>query len=141
MDRFPRANVASSDCGFSLVEVMVAMLVFVIGLTGVAQLLAISLAMHADAREATTGTQQAQGKLDELMKLNFSAPAVQLSGAESLSSNVADHFDVPAPSLLRRWRVENGPAAGTRLVTVRVTNARARQYGRRVDLTTVIRQW
>ena len=86
-------------------------------------------------------TQQAQGKLDELMKLGFSSPAVQLTGPESLTSNVADHFDTPAPSLLRRWRVANGPAAGTRLVTVRVTNARARQYGRQIDLTTVIRQW
>lgn len=117
------------------------MLVFVIGLTAVAQLLAVSLTMHADAREATTDTQQAQGKLDELMKLSFTAPSVQISGANSLTSNVADHFDAPAPSLLRRWRVVDGPAAGTRLVTVRVINDRARQYGRQIDLTTVIRQW
>jgi len=47
----------------------------------------------------------------------------------------------PTSCPTRRWRVQDGPAPNTRLLTVRVLNQRARQYGRQVDLTTVIRQW
>ena len=127
--------------GFTLVEVMVAMLVLIVGLVGVAQVLAVSLLMHADAREATTATQQAQAKIDELMKANFTLPSLQLAGPESLTGNVNNHFDTPAPGITRRWRVENGPAVNTRLLTIRVLDSRARRYGGQIDLATVIRQW
>ena len=140
MDKSPSTSRRTSGAaGFSVVEVIVGMLVLMIGLVGVAQLLAVSIFMHADAREATTATGFAQAKIDQLMKLNFTAPEVQLAG--SLTSDVANHFDTPAQSVTRRWSVANGPAAGTRLVTVRVLNARARRYGRQIDLTTVVRQW
>jgi hypothetical protein len=47
----------------------------------------------------------------------------------------------PETGITRRWRIKAGPVANTRLVTVRVVDVRARQYGSTIDLTTIIRQW
>ncbi len=129
------------DDGFSLIEVMVASLVLTIGLVSLVQLLIVSTMTHHDAREATIATQQAEAKLDELVKMNFAAPPVQITGADTLDANVANYFDEPVTAVTRRWRVQAGPTGGTRLVTVRVLNTRARRYGREVELTTVLRQW
>lgn len=145
MDKYCfRKHRTPNETGFSLVEVLVATLVVTIGLVSMVQLLAVSTVMHADAREASTATQQAQAKIDELTKLNLAtAAAVQITPAspDSLTTNVANYFDTPQTGVTRRWRVQAGPAANTRILTVRVINLRARQYGAQVDLTTIIRQW
>ena len=130
--------------GFSLVEVLVATLVVTTGLVAMAQLMAVSTVMYADARQASVATLQAQKKLDELMKLNLvTDEEVQITpvSPDSLTTNVTNYSDTPESGITRRWRVEAGPGGDTRLVTVRVINQRARQYGATVDLTTVIRQW
>lgn len=133
----------SDQAGFSLVEVLVATLILTIGLISMAQLLAVTTVMHTDAREATAATQQAQAKLDELVKLTWTNAAVQITPVtpDSLTTNVTNYFDTPQAGITRRWRVQAGPAANTRILTVRVVNLRARQYGAQVDLTTIIRQW
>lgn len=134
----------SADAGFSLIEVLVATLVVTLGLVSMAQLLAVATLMHADSRQATTATQQARGKIDELVKLNLStAPQVQITPAtpDSLTTNVTNYFDTPETGITRRWRVQTGPAGDTRLLTVRVINTHARQYGAQIELTTIIRQW
>jgi type IV pilus modification protein PilV len=136
---FPERNRQS---GFTLVEVLIAMLVLTTGLIGLAQLLAVTTTMHSDAREATIATQLAQSKFDELMKLNLATnPAIQITAADTLAANTANYFDTPQAGVTRRWRVVAGPAANTRTVTIRVLDARARQYGRQMDFTTIIRQW
>lgn len=144
MDRCSFSKRARSEVGFSLIEVLVATLVMTVGLVSLVQLLAVSTVMHADAREATTATQYAQAKIDELAKLNLStAAAVQITPVtpDSLANNVTNYFDTPQTGVTRRWRVQAGPTGDTRIVTVRVINIRARQYGAQVDLTTIIRQW
>ena len=138
-----RSSFLSSSRGASLIEVLIATLVLTIGLVGMAQLMGVSMLMHLNAREATTATQLAQAKVDELMKLNMAtAPAVQITpaNASSLTTNVANYFDSPQAAITRRWRIQPGPAANTRVLTVRVINARARQGGQ-VDVSTIIRQW
>lgn len=131
------------DSGFSLVEVLIAMLVVTIGLVSMAQLMAVTTVMHADARETSTATQLAQAKLEELIKLNLAtAAAVQITvDPDSLDENVTNYFDTVGSTITRRWKVEDGPTDDTRIVTVRVINSRARQYGSRIELTTIIRQW
>jgi prepilin-type N-terminal cleavage/methylation domain-containing protein len=136
-----RKRATTSDAGFSLVEVMVSTVILTVGLTAMAQLLAISVRMHSDAREASLSTQLAQTQLDTLVKLDFTAPQIQITGADTLNANTANYFDTPQPAVTRRWNVIAGPAANTRLLTVRVINRRARQYGAQVDISTIIRQW
>jgi Tfp pilus assembly protein PilV len=131
-----------ADGGFSLVEVLVATLLLTTAFVAMAQLLGISTVMHTDARAASTATQLAQAKIDELMKLNMTTDAaVQVTGANSLVADVANYFDVPQQGITRRWQVEAGPTADTRLLHIRVLNKHARQYGSEIELTTMLRQW
>jgi prepilin-type N-terminal cleavage/methylation domain-containing protein len=137
-----RTDGRRGDRGFSLVEVLVATLLLTTAFVAVAQLLGISTVMHTDARAASTATQLAQAKVDELMKLNMTTDAaVQITGANSLTADVANYFDAPQTGITRRWQVEAGPTADTRILRVRVINRGARQYGSAIDLTTMLRQW
>jgi len=138
---FCRSRARTSEAGFSLVEVLVSTVILTIGLTAMAQLLAVATTMHADAREATRSTQLAQEQIDRLVRQPFTAAAVQITGTNTLVANTANYFNLPAPGITRRWRVVAGPAPNTRLLTVRVINRRARQYGAQVDISTIIRQW
>jgi prepilin-type N-terminal cleavage/methylation domain-containing protein len=150
----PRDNCRSSDArrrgrserGFSLVEVLVAMGLFTVGMLALAQLLAAGVQMHQLGRNTDAATQLAQAKFEELMKLNFNtAAAVQLtpSGVDALGANTANYFDVPAGNqFTRRWRVEAGPTPRTRRVTVRIEPIQAsRRTHRPIEITTLIREW
>ncbi len=131
------------ELGFSLVEVLVAMLVFLIGSVTVAQSLAITTRMHLQARNTTEATRLAEGKFGELMKLDFAAdPVIQITAADTLNANVVNYFDTPMAGLVtRRWQVQAGPTANTRFVTVRVIDRQGSLGERTVNLTTLIRQW
>ena len=132
------------ESGFSLVEALVAMVVITVGLVSMAQLMAVTAMRHHDAREVALATELGQSKLEELRQLNLAtAPALRTTplSPDSLSTDVAGYFDTPVTGVTRRWRVKAGPVSNTRLVTVRVVDVRARQYGSTMDLTTIIRQW
>lgn len=134
----------AGERGFGLVEVLVSTLILTFGLVSVAQLLAVTTQVHMGAREAARSTRDAQAKVDALMKLNFThAPEIQITplATDSLNADVPNYFDHPAPGLTRRWRVQAGPSADTRLVSVRVLNNSAANNGRQIDLVTVIRRW
>ena len=130
--------------GFSLVEALVAMVVITLGLVSMAQLMAVTAMRHHDAREVALATERGQAKLEELMKLNLAtAPELAITplSPDSLATDVPGYFDTPETGITRRWRVEAGPVPDTRLVTIRVVDVRARQYGSTIELTTIIRQW
>jgi prepilin-type N-terminal cleavage/methylation domain-containing protein len=135
-----------SECGFSLVEVLVAMGLFTVGMLALAQLLAVGVQMHQLGRNTDVATQLAQAKFEELMKLNFNtAAAVQLtpSGANALGTNTANYFDIPEGNqFTRRWLVETGPTPRTRRVTVRIEPIQvSRRTHRPIEITTLIREW
>ena len=148
VERLRCLRVAESSCpdrlrrdhGFTLVEVMICTLILTTGMIGIAGLLAVTTQMHVGAREATRSSRLAEDKVDELMKMDFATdPAVAVGG--SLTADVVNYFETPGDGITLRWSVANGPVASTRIVTVRVQNLRAQQYGRQVDLSTMIRQW
>ena len=131
-----------TDAGFSLIEVMIAMLVITIGLIGMAQLVAVTTLVHSDARRASIATELGQAKIDELGGMDLAADAaVQItpSSPDSLEQNVDDYYDAPAPTITRRWKVEAGPTSSTRVVTVRVINSGSRQYGTTMYFRTILR--
>lgn len=142
----PGRSSIRSDTGVTLIEVLIATVILVVGLVAGAQLLALSIQMHQLAAETTDATRLANNKLEELMKLNFAAdPAIQITpvGLDPLTQNVPNYFDVPVAGVYtRRWLVQAGPTATTRLVTVRLVPAQTdRRVAKEVDLTTVVRQW
>lgn len=132
-----------SEGGFSLIEVVFAASILVVGLLSLAQLLAVTIRAETMARNGAEATRVAQGKLDELMKANFDTnPAVQITpvGTDSLASNVANYFDTPTPRTIRRWQVSAGPAT-TRILTVRVLVANGTTTFRVLDLSTLLQRW
>ena len=137
-ERGPGHRRSKSEGGFTLVEVLVCTFILTIGMVSIAGLLAVTLQAQQGARESARSTRLAQEKVDELMKMNFTAADVSVGG--NLDANVANHNETPIPGVTLRWVVAAGPTDDTRVVTVRVTNMRAQQQ-RRADLTTIIRQW
>ena len=98
-DRFGHA-------GFSLVEVMVAMVVFLVAAVGLAQLLPMTTRMHLQAQNTTEATRLAQGKIDELTTLGFGIdPSIQITSADVLNMDMPNYFDTPATGVTRRWSV------------------------------------
>lgn len=135
----------TSERGFSLIEVLIATVVFVTGSVALAGLLVVSVNKHQLGRNTVDATLLASTKIEELAKLNFgTAAAVQITpnGADSLGQNVAPYFDTPANGYTRRWQVAAGPNADTRVVTLRVIppGADVRQF-RLVEVTTILRSW
>jgi type II secretory pathway pseudopilin PulG len=131
--------------GFTLVEALVSTMLLTGGMVAVAQLLVISLSMHHLGRRQSEASAMATAKIEELMKLNFNtaaAIAVTPTSPDSLSENVANYFDTTAAGYTRRWKVEAGPVADTRRVTVRVVPPRIdfNQF-RTVEVVTIIRRW
>jgi type II secretory pathway pseudopilin PulG len=150
-ERLPSPRAVASSCskgrfgegGFTLVEVMICTLILTTGMVAIAGLLAVTTQMHVGAREAARSTRLAQEKIDELMKRDFDTDG-EVSIGGSLTDNQADHFEENPDDLdgiTVRWTVADGPIADTRRLTVRVDNLRAQQYGRRVELSTIIRYW
>ena len=131
-----------SKYGFSLVEVMVAMVIFLVASVSIAQLLAMTTRMHLQAHNGTEATRLAEAKLDELKTLDFDIdPSIQITTGDALNTDIANYFDLPATGVVRRWSVTPGPTASTRTITVRVIDSAGSLGARTVDLTTVLRRW
>jgi prepilin-type N-terminal cleavage/methylation domain-containing protein len=151
----------SNDRGFTLIEVLIAMVVLTVALVSLAELMAITLRLQQLGRNQTSAVRLAQDKIDELMSQNFTAAQLTVGG--SLTADQANHFDDPTPAgggnsiYKRRWTVANttfvdqgnnggamtNVAAGsTRVVTVRVIPLVGdRRISPAVDLVTVVRCW
>lgn len=135
---------SSSDNGFSLIETLIATVVLTIGLVGTAEFLAVALRSHQLAKGSAETTRYAQAKLEELTKANFStSPAIQISSAATLNSDVANYFDTPAAGFTRRWTVSAvtlDPAL--RKVVVRVIpSSNDRRQAQEALITGVLRSW
>lgn len=148
----------SNERGFTLVEVLIAMIVLTVALVSLAQLMAITLRMQMLGRNQTAAIRVAQDKIDELMPLNFTNAQLAIGG--SLTADDANHFDSTDPLYRVRWTVAAGPADpgvaanSVRILTVRViplTSLTAAQGGTRTradnrtatvtDITTLVRCW
>jgi len=136
----PRSPQPSSAAGIALVEVLIAMLVLIVGLVATAQLLVVSTTARTDAGAVTTATLDAQDKLEELLAAGFSAPELRVGTIDTLATDVPGAFDRTAAGRTRRWRVDAGPVADTRLVRVLVLSPRARAPGGRVELLSLVRR-
>jgi prepilin-type N-terminal cleavage/methylation domain-containing protein len=139
----------SDDRGFTVIEVLIAMIILTVALVSMAELMAVTLRLQQLGRNQTSAVRLAQDKIDELMSQNWAA-APQLVVGGSLTADQADHFDTPptAVNYKRRWVVADGPvdptvAAGRlRIITVRVIPevTDTRTYTP-TDLTTIVRCW
>ena len=104
--------------GFTLIESMIAMLIFVVGGLAMAGLIAHGVRLQAFSRDTSMANALARAKVEELRVIPRTD--AQRSDGGSLTGNIANHFDTPAgTSFVRRWTVAAG-AAGTQDITVAV---------------------
>jgi len=134
-----------NESGFTLVEVVVAMLVFTVGIVALAQLMAVTMQMQAHGRNQTSAVRLAQDRLDQLMSLNFDTSApVQITVGDSLSENVENYFDTDIAGYTRRWMIEAGPDGDPdlRQITIRVIpDVQDRRTATPFELMSIIRRW
>lgn len=98
-----------SDAGFTLIEVMQALVLAMISLAGAFTLLLSTVHANSGARDLTQAATAAEAKLEELRGLPFAALA-----------NGGDQVAIANTTVARSWTVATGPTAGTRTVTVRI---------------------
>jgi len=129
----------SNERGFTIVEVLVATVILVIGLVAMAELMAITLRMQMLGKNETAAIRLVQSKIDELVAVTFTSATVAVGG--SLTADVATYNDAPVSGYKRRWQIA-AIAGETRVrtltVTVIPTNA-DRRTNAQVQLTTIIR--
>jgi prepilin-type N-terminal cleavage/methylation domain-containing protein len=133
----------NNERGFTLVEVLIAMVILTIALVSMAELMAITLRMQMMGRNETAAIRLAQSKIDELIAVDFegefTAATVAVGG--SLTADVATYSDPPADGFSRRWQiVAITDETRVRTLTVRVTpTINDRRTNAPIELITIIR--
>ncbi len=129
----------TNERGFTLIEVLIAMVILTIAMVSMAELMAITIRMQMMGRNETAAIRLAQSKVDELVAVNFTNASVAVGG--SLTTDVATYNDAPANGFARRWAI--AAIAGetrVRTLTVRITpTVNDRRTNGVVELTTIIR--
>ena len=125
--------------GFTLIEVLIAMVILTVALVSMAELMAITLRMQMLGRNETAAIRLVQSKIDELVAINFTNASVAVGG--SLTGDVANYNDNPDPGFHRRWQITAiAGEARVRMLTVRIIpNSNDRRTNADVQLTTIIR--
>lgn len=130
----------ANDRGFTLIEVLIAMVILTVALVSMAELMAIMLRMQMMGRNETAAVRMIQSKIDEIVNVNFTTSTTANVGG-SLLGDVTNYFDTPANGFRRRWMIE--AIAGetkVRKLTVRVIpTINDRRTNAVVELSTIIR--
>ena len=108
------------DRGFTLVEVLVAVLLLIVIFAGVAQLFASSTMANATSRRTTLATMAAADKMEQFHAVAFDDPALAASPPGTLLNDLDGYYDVPIAGCVRRWAIEPLPAHPTTALVFRV---------------------
>jgi uncharacterized protein (TIGR02598 family) len=130
----------SRDGGFTLVEVLIAMVILTVALVSLAQLMAITLRMQMTGRNQTAAVRMIQSKIDQIVNVNFATTTVADVGG-SLTADVTNYFDTPTDGFKRRWQIEaiTGETKVRKLTVRIIPNINDRRTNAEVQLSTVIR--
>lgn len=113
------------DQGFTLIEVLIAITIFAVGLLAVATMQISAINVNSTAGKITTRMTWAQDKLEELMALPYSDPWIEDLGDPPSGTDTAGnpHQETTFDGLyIISWTVTNNtPISSTKLITVAVT--------------------
>ena len=136
--------------GFTILEVMIALVFLSVGLLGIAGLHFATISGNQSAHKITVAVNLAEDKIEELKGLDFAdedledTDTVKTDVGTNISANPTlfsdpDHGnDSPDPAFVRVWNVaDSTPAVGLKTVTVIVGWEQSRWHY--VALTTLIR--
>lgn len=112
----------NGENGFSLIEVLIALVVIVIGVMAVTSMMVLAIRLQVLSRDTTLAIGLAELKLEELRYMDPADPERTLGG--DLNSNVVDHFENANGNLFTvRWKVDPGPINTQDITIGVVTNA------------------
>ena len=98
----------NGENGFSLIEVLIALVVIVIGVMAVTSMMVLAIRLQVLSRDTTLAIGLAEVKLEELRYMDPADPERTLGG--DLNSNVVDHFENANGNLFTvRWKIDPGP--------------------------------
>ena len=102
------------DQGFTLIEVLIAITIFAVGLLAVAAMQTSAITVNSTADQITTRMTWAQDKIEELMALPYTDSQLQAAGSP-FQETTSDGYTVS-------WTVTDDTLiSGTKLITVTVT--------------------
>ena len=112
-----------NDEGVGLIEVLVAMGIFVVAIVGAATMIVYAMRLQSQSTNLTNTRAVATRQIEELRVLHIDNAQRTVGG--SLTADVANHFSTATAGFVIRWQIVVGPA-GTKDITVRVipTNPR-----------------
>ena len=108
------SNSKSNNRGFSLIEVMIALAIFSIGILGVASMQILSVNYNSHARRTTEGTSWGVERMESLMTLPYADalldpivnnPHTETRGIYNITWNVTDNVDNKAINMTVSWTV------------------------------------
>src|SRR5262245_31220596 len=97
---------STDERGFTIVEVLIAMVILTIALVSMAELMAITLRMQMMGRNETAAVRLVQSKIDELVAVDFTgAYAADVAIGGDLEEDDAGYNDDPETGFHRRWAI------------------------------------
>jgi type IV pilus assembly protein PilV len=116
---------SQKDQGFTLIEVLIAITIFAVGLLAIAAMQASAIRVNSTAGQITTRMTWAQDKLEELMALPYSDPWIEDLGDPPSGTDTAGNAHqetTPDGIYTISWTVtDDTPISSTKLITVTVT--------------------
>lgn len=118
---------SQKDQGFTLIEVLIALTIFAVGLLAVAAMQTSAITVNSTAGQMTTRMTWAQDKLEELMALPYSDPLLEdlgdpPSGTDSAGNLHQETISEGSVNYTILWTITDDTLiTGTKLITVTVT--------------------
>lgn len=136
--------------GFSLIEVVVATGVLVVGVLGLAQVLLLAAVRTSEARAVTTATILARGKMEELRAADWPTLTPSPPGVLGVDTpGFVDYLDASGAGLargagvafVRRWSILPLPSDPTNAVVLQVLVETAARHAAQTRLLSVRTRW
>lgn len=109
-------NSGGAEGGFTLLEVLVALVILAVGMLGMASLTVSIISANQYSRDLTTGTTLAQQKMEELQSLGYAGiSGVDVTQTENYNSIAG------SPDFKRVTTIDVDAPAGTTMKTLTVT--------------------
>ncbi len=113
---------SKKDEGFTLIEVLVAISIFAVGMLAVAAMQTSAIKVNSSAGQITALSTWGVDKLEELIALPYTDPWLEMAVSGTDSAGNTHQQTTPDGFTTVSWDIlDNAPATGTKLITITVT--------------------